>query len=128
MKYTPTGTAVARFNMATNRSWKDDNGNPIERTDWHRIIAWRKSGEIAAEYLKKGSLVCVEGRLESRSWDDQNGQKRYITEVISENIIFLSSKGSGEQGGFPPLPEEPPSEQPEGPSNDAENTEDDLPF
>ncbi|MCI0514668.1 single-stranded DNA-binding protein [candidate division KSB1 bacterium] len=107
VQYTPTGVAVAKFNVATNRAWKDEAGNVIEKTDWHRIIAWRKQAEIIGEYLKKGAQVYVEGRLETRSWDDQNNQKRYITEVIVENLVLLG-KRDDRMGGIP-MPTPPPT-------------------
>lgn len=130
LKYTQTGVAVTRMNIATNRVWKDDSGNNIERTDWHRVIAWRKLAEIAGEYLKKGSLVYVEGRLETRSWDDQSGQKRYITEVIADNFTMLGrrdEKGGGGTAAQPPEPEAPPANDVDELNPDL-GGEDDLPF
>lgn len=131
VQYLQTGVAVAKFNVATNRVWKDDQGNVIEKTDWHRVIAWRKTAEIAGEYLKKGSSVYIEGRLESRSWDDQNGQKRFITEVIVESLQLLGRKdertGTGTGAAYPPMPEIPPTDIPTGDIQDSGH-EDDLPF
>ena len=79
VKYTPTGVAVANVSLATNETWNDKSGERQERTEWHRLVIWRKLAEIVGQYLKKGSKVYVEGRLETRSWDDQGGQKRYTT-------------------------------------------------
>jgi len=130
LKYTPTGVAMAKLNVATNRSWKDDAGNVVEKTDWHRVVAWRKLGEIAGEYLKKGSQVYLEGRLETRSWDDPNGQKHWITEVVTENLMMLGKKderaapGTGFQT---PEPEAPPAASTEEFTPDL-GGEDDLPF
>lgn len=130
LKYTPTGAAVVKMNIATNRVWKDDSGNQIEKTDWHRVIAWRKRAEIMAEYLKKGSQVYVEGRIENRSWDDQNGQKHYITEIIVEEFTLLGRRDDRAAGGGysePPMPEEPAGSDDDFSSSNLEG-EDDLPF
>ena len=131
LKHTPNGAAMAHFNMATNRSWKDSEGNAVEKTDWHRIVVWRKPAEIIAEYCKKGHRLYIDGRLETRSWDDNNGQKRFMTEVVVENFTFLesrSSNGGGGNTGFsaPPIPEEPPAGAENNMAGDA--GDDDLPF
>lgn len=121
LKYTPSGTAVANFSLATNMVWKDQSGNQQEKTEWHRVVAWRKIAEIVGEWVKKGSRIYVEGRLETRSWDDQNGNKRYTTEVVVDNIELLDSKRESQASASfeAPLPAEPPAETPQ---------EDDLPF
>ena len=124
VRYTPSGVAVATFTIATNESWKDQDGNTQERTEWHNIVAWRKLAEICGEWLKKGKKVYIEGRLQTRSYDDKNtGTKRYITEIVADNMIMLDSRGgaSGEpsQQSAPQAAEEPLS----GASKD-----DDLPF
>lgn len=92
VRYTPSGSAVANFNVATNEAWKDSNGNQQERVEWHRIVAWGKLGEICGEYLKKGSHIYLEGRLRTRSWEDQNGNKRYTTEILASDIQMLDKK------------------------------------
>ncbi|MCK5145806.1 single-stranded DNA-binding protein [bacterium] len=108
LRYTPSGRASATFNIATNYGWKDNDGNPQERTDWHRIVAWGKLAEIMGEWLKKGSLVYLDGRLQTRNYED-NGVKKYITEVVVTDMEMLGRKGeSGGSGGSEPLPEEPP--------------------
>jgi single-strand DNA-binding protein len=107
LKYTPGGAAVATFNIATNEVYKDKDGNQQEKTDWHRIVAWNKLAETAAEYLKKGQQVYVEGRLQTRSWNDKDGNKRYTTEVVAGTFQFLGRKGDG-GGGAPDIP--PPSD------------------
>lgn len=100
LKYTQSGTVVANFSMATNRVWKDQEGNKQEETDWHRIVLWRKLAEIAGEYLKKGSQVAIIGRLQTRSWEDEkNGITRYMTEVIAEQLVMLGSKNDN-QGSY----------------------------
>jgi len=96
LSYTPSGVAVAKFSVATGERWKDQEGNVQEHTEWHNIVAWRKLAEICGQYLKKGSKVYLEGKLQTRSWDDKNtGVKRYTTEVIADDLIMLDSKGSG---------------------------------
>jgi len=93
LSYTPTGLAVAKFSVATNERWKDENGNLQERTEWHNIVAWRKLADICSQYLKKGSKVYIEGRIQTRSWDDRNtGVKRYMTEIVADNLIMLDAK------------------------------------
>jgi len=96
LKYTPSGAAVTTLRLATNLVWKDKDGNPQERTEWHRVVAWRKLAEIAGEWLKKGSQVYIEGRLRTRSWEDRDGVKKYITEVEAENLLMLGKKGAAE--------------------------------
>ena len=95
LSYTASGIAVAKFSIATNERWKDAEGNVQERTEWHNIIAWRKLAEICGQYLKKGSKVYLEGKLQTRSWDDKNtGAKRYATEIIADDLIMLDAKGA----------------------------------
>lgn len=97
LRYTTSGVAVATFSLATNESWKDQDGNMQERTEWHNIVAWKKLAEICGEWLKKGKKIYVEGRIQTRNYDDKNtGTKKYITEIVADNIIMLDSKGSGE--------------------------------
>jgi len=99
LSYTASGVAVAKFSIATNEKWKDQEGNVQEKVEWHNIIAWRKLAEICGQYLKKGSKVYLEGKLQTRSWDDKNtGVKRYTTEIIADDLIMLDSKGGGEVG------------------------------
>ena len=98
LRYTTSGTAVATFTLATNDSWKDADGNMQERTEWHNIVAWKKLAEICGEWLKKGKKVYIEGRIQTRSYDDKNtGTKRYITEIVAEDMLMLDSKGSTER-------------------------------
>ena len=108
VRYTPSGSAVANFSVATSETWKDKTtGEKKERTEWHRIVAWDKLGEICGEYLSKGRQVYVEGRLQTRSYDDKEGVKRYTTEIIATDVQFLGPKDSGggrpsSSGGAPP--------------------------
>jgi len=94
LRYTSSGVAVASFSMATSESWKDQDGNVQEKTQWHKLVAWRKLAEIVGEYLKKGSKVYVEGRIQYRSFDDKNGVKRDITEIVVDQMLMLDSKGA----------------------------------
>ncbi|MCX6141738.1 MAG: single-stranded DNA-binding protein [Ignavibacteriales bacterium] len=110
LRYTSSGVAVATFSMATSESWKDPEGNTQERTQWHSIVAWRKLAEIVGEYLKKGSKVYLEGRLQYRNYDDKNGVKRYVTEIVMDEMVMLDSRGGGASpqadAGSSQLPEE----------------------
>lgn len=90
-RYTPTGTAVCNFSIATSENWTDKNGNKQERTEWHKIVVWGKLGELCSQYLAKGRQAYVEGKIQTRSWDDKDGVKRYITEIIAEKVRFLDS-------------------------------------
>ncbi|MBM4167968.1 MAG: single-stranded DNA-binding protein [Ignavibacteria bacterium] len=94
LRYTNSGVAVATFSLATNESWKDQDGNVQERTQWHNIVAWSRLAEICGEYLKKGSKIYLEGRLQHRNYDDKNGVKRYVTEVVLNEMVMLDSKGA----------------------------------
>jgi single-strand DNA-binding protein len=93
MKYTQDGTPVANFSVAINESWTGQDGQKHEKVEWARVVAWRKLAEAVGKYLHKGSKVYVEGKLQTRSWDDQNGQKRYTTEVVASTALFLDPPG-----------------------------------
>ena len=96
IKYTPSGTAVANFSIATGERFKDEEGQWQERTEWHNIVAWDKLAEIIGQYVKKGSKLYVEGKLQTRSWDDkQSGEKKYRTEIVAQDISLLSGRGEG---------------------------------
>jgi single-strand DNA-binding protein len=124
LRYTAGGVAVATFTMATNESWKDQDGNLQERTEWHNIVAWRKLAEICGEWLKKGKKVYIEGRIQTRSYDDKNtGAKRYITEIVADNMIMLD--GGRGQGGE--APSSAGGSTPE-PAADSGANEEPLPF
>ncbi len=99
---TPQGTNVTSFSVATNYVWNDANGSRQEKVEYHNIVAWRKLGEICAQYLTKGSKVYIEGRLQTRSWDDQQGNKKYRTEIIAENMIMLDRPGNNQTYNTPP--------------------------
>ncbi len=96
VRYTPSGVAVANFNIATSEEWKDkDTGEKKERTEWHRIVAWSKLGEICGEYLSKGRQVYIEGRIQTRSWEDRDGNKKYTTEIVAADVQFLGGRDAG---------------------------------
>ena len=96
VKYTAGGAAVTTLSLATSESWKDkDTGMDQEKTEWHRVVLWRRLAEIAGEFLKKGSKIYVEGQLQTRKWE-QEGQTRYTTEIVAKDIQFLDSKGNSE--------------------------------
>jgi single-strand DNA-binding protein len=134
VKYTPTGTAVAKFSLATNERYKDKAGEWQDRTEWHNIVAWQRLAEIAGEYLKKGRSVYVEGRIQTHSWEDkQSGQKKYMTEIIANDLVLLGGPREGGEGGGGgrgrPATEaaEPPAPA-ENPAQGAEITDEDIPF
>ncbi|MCG6881677.1 MAG: single-stranded DNA-binding protein [Deltaproteobacteria bacterium] len=121
VRYTPSGVAVANFSIATSEEWKDKStGEKKEQTEWHKVVAWRRLGEICGEYLQKGRQVYIEGRLQTRSWEDKEGNKRWTTEILALNMQMLGSPGDGMGGGEVKdnYPEEPPQNLPE----------DDIPF
>ena len=95
VRYSSTGTAVANFRIATSENWTNKEGGKETRTDWHRVVAFGKLGEICAEYLSKGKQVYVEGKLRTRSWEDKEGKKRWITEVVASNMVMLGQVGDG---------------------------------
>ena len=121
LRYTATGTAVANFTLATREAWTSKDGNKEDRTEWHRIVAWGRLGEICGEYLSKGKQVYIEGKIRTRSWEDRDGNKRYTTEILAQTMQMLGPAGerasserefggkdfgSGEPQGSGPFPEE----------------------
>ncbi len=127
LRYTPSGAAVATLSLATNLVWKDQEGNQKESTEWHRVVVWRKLAEVAGNYLKKGSLVYIEGRLQTRSWNDKNNVTRYTTEVIADNLTMVGPKMERAEE---PIEMPPPAEDlgPMETDQVPEPSEDDLPF
>lgn len=99
IRYTANGKAVANFNVATSENWKGQDGQRQERTEWHRIVTFGKLAEICGEYLAKGKMVYVEGRIQTRQWDDRDGNKRYTTEIVCNEMQMLGGKGEGGGGG-----------------------------
>ncbi len=98
LRYTPGGAPVATLNLATTEVWNDKGGQRQEKTEWHRVILWGKSAESLSEYLVKGKQIYVEGRLQTRQWDDKDGNKRYTTEIRSDRVVLLSGGGGGGMG------------------------------
>lgn len=92
LRFTQAGVPVVNFNIATNEKWRDSEGNTQERTEWHRIIVWNKMGENCAKFLKKGSSVYIEGRLQTREWEDNEGMKKKTTEIVAQRVQFLSPR------------------------------------
>jgi single-strand DNA-binding protein len=125
VRYTGSGVAVATFTLATNESWRDAEGNTQERTEWHNLVAWRKLAEVIGEYLKKGSKIYVEGRLQYRTYDDKNGVKRYVTEIVMDQMVMLDGRNRDAAAGGPG-PDPGPSAPPTGPGPSVKD--DDLPF
>ncbi|UCC66412.1 MAG: single-stranded DNA-binding protein [Deltaproteobacteria bacterium] len=119
VRYSSTGTAVTSFRMATSENWTTKEGERETRTEWHRVVAFGKLGEICAEYLTKGRQVYVEGRLRSRSWEDKEGNKRWVTEVVATNIVMLGAAGEQLKAAEGESLEEPP---------ETVAQEDDIPF
>jgi single-strand DNA-binding protein len=98
MKYMSDGTAMTRFNVAVSRTFTNQSGERKEETEWFKVVAWRKTAEICSQYLQKGSKVYVEGRLQTRSWDTPEGEKRYMTEVVADTVQFLDRAGQSSLG------------------------------
>lgn len=142
MRYMPSGDAIANFSVATTDSWKDKNGQKQERTEWHRISMFGKLAEIAGEYLKKGSSVYVEGRLQTREWTDKEGVARKTTEIVADRMQMLGGRSSGgntyevmedDAGSAEPhqstaKPAAPAAAKPAGGGSNFDDFEDDIPF
>lgn len=134
VRFTPGGQAVANFSIATTDRWKNkQNGNFEERTEWHNIVVWGKTAELCKEYLSKGRQVYIEGRLQTRSWTDKEGHKRYTTEVVAQTVQFLDSRGdrsgAASAAGSAAAPSEQPAAAPESDAGPPPFTEDDdIPF
>ena len=119
LKYTPGGSAVCSFSIATKETWYDDKNEKHEKTEWHKIVVWGKKAETCNQYIAKGSQVYIEGKLQTRSWDDKDGNKKYVTEVLVKEIQFLNRKKDSEKTA---TKEEPL------PFDDSSFAADDIPF
>lgn len=131
VRTTPAGASVVSFGVATNFVWKDANGQKQEKAEFHNVVAWRKLADIIGQYLKKGSKVYIEGRLQTRDWTGQDGVKRYRTEIIAENMIMLDSKGGSAQissatSDLPTIEEPAPIKETESDSDEIKL--EDIPF
>lgn len=140
LRYTPSGVPVATFRIATNETWRDAEGKPQEKTEWHNIVVWRKLAELTNDLLKKGSRVYVEGRLQTRTYEDKNGIRRTVTEIVADDIILLEPRTAANETAqqtqqritpqeqfetdITDLPLEPPQE----PNADKPLEDDELPF
>ena len=132
VRFTGSGKAVCKFSLATTTSWNDTEGARQERTEWHNIIVWGKQGENCGKFLSKGRQVFVEGEIRNRSYDDKDGNKRYITEIVAQNVRFLgggAGGGAGRSGGTgdPGFPEEPATGM-GGSGGAAATDDDDIPY
>jgi single-strand DNA-binding protein len=143
MKYTASGAAIANITVATSESWTDKQTNEkVEKTEWHRVVFFRRLAEVVGEYLRKGSQVYLEGKLQTRKWQDQNGQDRYTTEIVADQMQMLGARGGdgggggggrpqgggGGGGGFRNNPPAPAQNSPAQPSPDNSFDDDDIPF
>jgi single-strand DNA-binding protein len=127
VRSTPSGQHVANFSLATNRKWTDKTGQRQEQTEWHNIVVWGKQAEIAGQYLTKGRQIFVEGRLQTRSWDDrQTGEKKYRTEVICDYFQMMGQRGGAEMDASSPAPGGPTYDEGQGSTGAPED--DDIPF
>lgn len=120
VRYAANGDAVANFNVATSKKWKDCNNMPQERTEWHNVVAFKRLGEICWQYLKKGALVYIEGEITTRKWQDKSGNDRYTTEIICAEMKMLGGKDDGERNSAPRA--QPAKSAP------ADDFDDDIPF
>jgi len=129
LRYTGDDTAVCNMSLATNESYTDSDGNEVQKTEWHDVVAWGRLGEVCNEYLSKGSQVYFEGKLQSRSWEDDDGNTRYSTEVKAQEIMFLDSNRNGSPGGDGAMRQSAPepTSQASG-DEDAFEPDDSLPF
>jgi single-strand DNA-binding protein len=139
VRYTASGKAVATFTLATSQQWRDQDGNDQERTEWHRIVAWGRLGEVCGEYLSKGRQAFIEGRIQTRDWEDQDGNKRTTVEIVANDLILLGGGGGQAQNRAPSEGQrrQPSGGQSRGPAQaprrqddkyDPPPPEDDIPF
>jgi single-strand DNA-binding protein len=135
IKYTPSGTPVAKFSLATNERYKDKAGEWQDRTEWHNIVAWQRLAEIVGEYVKKGAKVYIEGRIQTSSWEDkQSGEKKYRTEIIANDLVLLGGRGEGDgegrssRGASAAASSDQRPQHAEEPAHSAEITDEDIPF
>lgn len=134
LRYTGSGTAVCNMRLATNESYKDADGNMVDKTEWHSVVAWSRLAEICGEYLKKGSQVYFEGSLQTRSYDDRDGNTKYVTEIKAREMMMLSGRGEGGGdfggggGGGYSRPQSAPANKPKAAPANSFEPDDDLPF
>jgi len=121
VRYTPDGAMVTSFRLATDEYWKDKSGERVQKTEWHRIVTFGKLAEISGNYLSKGKLVFIEGRIQTRAWDDKDGNKRYTTEIVASTMQMLDGKGQAKGTG-------PSSDEAMPPFPGSGQSDDDVPF
>ncbi len=124
VRHTQTGKAVANFTLATSRKWRDKDGQQQEQTEWHKIVAWDRLAEICTEYLSKGRQVYIEGRLQTRDWEDKEGNKRWTTEIVALDMKMLGRRSDYESGAGSQAPSDPPPP----PGGGTGGSDDDIPF
>lgn len=132
LKYTPGGSAVCNFSLATTEAWTDKQGQKQEKTEWHRVVVWGKLAELCNQYLAKGRQAFLEGRLQTRSWDDKDGNKRYTTEILASTVQFIggataSNNGANIDSSYSQAPAAAPAQEYQI-SSDASFAADDIPF
>jgi single-strand DNA-binding protein len=123
LRYTQSGQPVCNFSLATSENWKDKGGQKQEHTEWHKIVVWGKLAEVCTQYLQKGRQAFIEGRIQTRQWQDQEGATRYTTEVLAQQVQFLGSNKE-QSNDSPPTEQKPPT----GNLTGQQYTEDDIPF
>ncbi len=131
LKQTPSGIAVVSFSLAVNRRYKSADGAQSQQTDFINVVAWRQTAEFISRYFHKGSALCITGSIQTRTWQDQQGQKRYATEVVADEAMFVDSKNESNAGGFAPDTYNAPSYSSApaaAPKFEELKTDDDLPF
>jgi len=130
LRHTVSNIPVVNFTVATNESWVNKEGVREERTEWHRVVAWRRLAEICHEYLRKGRQVYIEGKLQTRRWEDQNGQKRFMTEIVVDEMVILGQRvaEAGPQADEGLVSEPPPGDSDYGELQPPAEGDDDLPF
>lgn len=130
IKFAANGNAIANFSLATTDRTKDQGGNWVDRTEWHSLVAFQRTAEIVRDYVKKGAKLYIEGKIQTRSWDDKEGQKRYKTEIVVNDLVLLSGRGEGEGGGSRPSSSYDQRQPAHGDdlARSAEITDEDIPF
>ena len=128
LRYTPSGTAVCTFSLATSERFKNKQGEQQEKTEWHNIVVWAGLAEICGKYLTKGKQVYIEGRIQNRSYDDRDGNKRYITEIVANEMQMLSRAGEQNNSGGYPVPQDEDYSQASQEKSPPFNPDDDIPF
>ena len=131
LRTTPNGQSVVNFTLATSETWTDKSGERVERTEWHRIVAWGRTAEHCNQYLSKGRTVYIEGRIQTREWEDKDGNKRYTTEINANTVNFIGPRTDGGGGGGGGAPSGSPSGGPSGSSSGGDSgppADDNIPF